>query len=584
MPDPKRAHTGSLWSFHERGQIMKFFDMPYERPQVEQNKKEIEKLTEALKNAQSFAQADEVMQEMDKLNDHLHTMLSLANVRHSIDTTDKFYDDEATFIDENMPLLQESLQNWRKALYESAFRPDFEKKYGDLLFRNIELDLKSFSPAIIPEMQRENALTTEYQKLIASAQIPFEGGVYTLSQLTPFKMSADDRIRRAAWVAEGEFYMQNAEKLDSLYDELVKVRDAMGKKLGYDNFVPLGYCNMGRNSYGREEVARFREAVVKYLVPVGEKLQKEKAARLGFEYPLNYADNALSFRDGNATPQGSADDILAHGKTFYHELSPETHEFIDFMFENELFDVLSKKGKAGGGFCTSFPDYRSPFIFANFNGTQGDVEVMTHEAGHAFAGYTARDMKPAEYRHATLDACEIHSMSMEFFAWPWAEGFFGKDTRKFYYSHLANAITFIPYGCMVDHFQHIVYDHPELTPAQRHEEWRKLTAIYMPWIKLDSIPFYGDGRAWQRQQHIYNSPFYYIDYCLAQTVALQFWACMQKDRADAWQRYLSLVRLGGSRPFDQLVKAAGLSVPFEEAALQEVAAAAEQWLGQNKPQ
>ncbi len=563
---------------------MKFSDMPYSRPDIAGIQREIGQCITALQNAGSFADAEQAFLAMDKLSDRLSTQVALAQIRHLIDTTDEFYDAESNFADEQLPLVQESFQKWNRALFDSRFRPDFEKKYGELLFRNLEIALKAFSPEIIPDMQRENALVTEYQKLIASAQIPFEDGVYTLSQLTPFKMSADDTRRRKAWEAEGRFYMDNAEKLDSLYDEMVSLRTAMGKKLGFDSFTGLGYCRMNRNSYGPDDVARFREAVVKYLVPVAEKLQKQQAERMGFAYPMNYADNALMFRDGNATPQGTAEDILAHGKTFYHELSDESREFIDFMFENELFDVLSKKGKAGGGFCSDLPDYKAPFIFANFNGTQGDVEVITHEAGHAFAGYMSRNITPAEYRNPTLDACEIHSMSMEFFAWPWAEGFFGKDTAKFRYSHLAKAITFIPYGCMVDHFQHIVYENPGLTPAQRHEEWRRLTAVYMPWIALDSLPFYGDGRAWQRQLHIYCDPFYYIDYCLAQTVALQFWACAQKDRSDAWQRYMSLVRLGGSRPFAELVRAAGLTTPFEASALQDVAQTAEQWLAKNEPQ
>ena len=208
-----------------------------------------------------------------------------------------------------------------------------------------------------------------------------------------------------------------------------------------------------------------------------------------------------------------------------------------------------------------------------------DVEVVTHEAGHAFAAYMNRDRIPYSYVWPSMEACEVHSMSMEFFAWPWADGFFGADARKFRYSHLAGALTFIPYGTMVDHFQHIVYEHPELTPAQRHEEWKKLAAIYQPWMRLDGeIPFYGAGEYWQRQMHIYQSPFYYIDYCLAQTVSLQFWAMLQKDRADAWSHYMAYTKQGGSRTFTELLKNAGLTTPFEESCLRGVSEAAKAWL------
>lgn len=319
--------------------------------------------------------------------------------------------------------------------------------------------------------------------------------------------------------------------------------------------------------------------MVKYLVPLADSIYREQAKRLGKQYPMSFADNALMFRSGNPAPCGDADAILAQGKKFYEELSPETGIFFNTMLDNELLDVLSTPGKAAGGYCTSLWDYQVPFIFANFNGTQHDVEVVTHEAGHAFAAYTNRDRVPYSIVWPSMEGCEVHSMSMEFFAWPWAEGFFGKDTRKFLYSHLAGALTFIPYGTMVDHFQHIVYEKPDLTPAERHAAWKELLGIYMPWMKLDGeIPFYSEGEGWQRQKHIYESPFYYIDYCLAQTVSLQFWAMLQKDRANAWEHYMAYTRQGGSRVFTELLKNAGLDSPFEESCLRGVCEEAKAWL------
>ena len=353
----------------------------------------------------------------------------------------------------------------------------------------------------------------------------------------------------------------------------------MGRKLGYDGYMQLGYYRMMRNCYTKEDVEKFRAAVVKYLVPVATEIYKEQAKRLGKEYPMSFADNALAFRSGNARPVGTPDDILAQGRKFYDELSPETSEFFRMMLDRQLLDVLSTEGKAGGGFCTSIPDYEVPFIFANFNGTQHDVEVVTHEAGHAFAAWMNRDRVPLASVWPSLEACEVHSMSMEFFAWKWAEGFFGADTRKFYYSHLSDALTFIPYGTMVDHFQHRVFEEPDLTPAQRHAVWKELLGIYMPWMRLDGdIPFYADGEGWQRQHHIYDRPFYYIDYCLAQTVALQFWARIQKDPQAAWENYMAYTKQGGSAVFTGLLKNGGLDSPFGDKCLKEVCAAARKWL------
>lgn len=561
---------------------MKFSEMKYERPDPEAAKQRAEEIKTAFMKAGSFEEAEAAFLSWDRFTSHIETMISLAYTRHSIDTTDEYFEQEVDYIDQVSPVFTEIQQSFTKLLVKTAFRPQLEEKYGKLLFLNAEIFLQAFSPEIIPETQQTNALETEYQKLIASAQISFDGKTLTLSQLAPYKQSENDEVRRAAWLCDAQFYRENGDRLDQIFDELVKLRTGKAKKLGYDNFVKLGYLQMNRNCYTPEDVAKFRESIVKYIVPVAEKLYREQAERTGLPYPLTFADAALHFRDGNPKPQGTPEDILAIGKKLYHELSEETAEFIDVMLDNELMDVLSKKGKASGGYCTEFADYKVPFIFANFNGTADDVEVITHEAGHAFAFYTARDIIPSDNKSPTLEACEIHSMTMEFFGWRESEAFFGKDAEKFRYHHLFGALTFLPYGAMVDHFQHIVYEKPEMSPQQRHTVWKELTATYMPWINLDGTPFYGEGKGWQRQLHIYENPFYYIDYCFAQTVALEFWVIMQQSHEEAWSRYRKLVNKAGTQTFTELVRTAGLPSPFEETALREVAESAMRFLQQRR--
>ncbi len=558
---------------------MKFSEMPYERPDWEAFKAKQAEFTARLKAAESYGEARAVFLEKENTDKHTETMSTLASIRNSIDTRDKFYDSEMDFWNAALPEWEECEQAWNIAMLESPFRKEFEAEYGGLMFLNTEIALKAFSPEIVPQCQKENSLTQEYQKLIASAKVPFEGKTYTLAQMGPFQNDSDDARRLAAWKAVGTWYKEHQADLDRIYDELIHLRDEMGRKLGYEGYTTLGYYRMKRNCYGKEDVEQFRAAVRKYLVPLAERIFREQARRIGVEYPLSYADNALKFRSGNPKPQGTADEIIAQGKKFYNELSPETSEFFQTMLDNELLDVLATEGKAGGGYCTSIPDYKVPFIFANFNGTQGDVEVVTHEAGHAFACWMNRDRVPASYIWPGMEACEVHSMSMEFMAWPWAEGFFGPDTKKFLYSHLAGALTFIPYGTLVDHFQHEVYANPDMTPAQRHAVWKELQHQYMPWVRLDGdIPFFADGEAWQRQSHIYEAPFYYIDYCLAQTVALEFWALLQKDKKAAWEKYMAYTRQGGSCTFTDLLKNAGLDTPFDEKCLREVCETAGQWL------
>ena len=560
---------------------MKFSQMPYERPDLEAVKVQLNEFNERLARAESYESAKAVFLERETYEKHVDTMESLVSIRHSIDTRDEFYDEEMKFWNTSGPVLEEYRQEWNRVMLESPFRPQFEEEYGNVMFIKAEMAKKTFAPEIIPDLQKENELATTYEKLLASAQIPFEGNMYTLSQMTPFKNDADDDRRLAAWKAEGQWYKDHQKELDDLYDQLVHVRDQIGRKLGYDGYTELGYYRMQRNCYGKEDVERFRAAVVKYLVPVADEVCREQAKRIGRAYPLSFADAALKFRSGNPKPCGEPEDILAQGKKFYDELSPETSRFFNTMLDQELLDVLSTPGKEAGAYCSSIADYGVPFIFANFNGTQGDVEVVTHEAGHAFAAWMNRDRVPYSQIWPGMEACEVHSMSMEFFAWPWADGFFGEDTRKFKYSHLAGALTFIPYGTMVDHFQHIVFEKPNMTPKERHGVWKELLGIYMPWMKLDGeIPFYSEGEGWQRQHHIYSLPFYYIDYCIAQTVALEFWAMIQEDQKNAWEHYMAYTRQGGSRVFTELLEHAGMVSPFDENCLKKVAEAAKKWLSE----
>ena len=561
---------------------MKFSEIEYKRPDIEKAKEFFASAAERLAAAGSFEEAERVFLEVEDYSAAVGSMLTVANIRHDIDTRDEFYDAESAFIDAAGPELTEYEQRWNEAMLKTPFRARFEEKYNRLMFLNTEIDLRTFSPEIVPEMQKENALVSEYSKLLASAQIPFEGREWTLSQLSPVKQDPDEARRAAAWAAEDRWYTERQPRLDAIYAELVGLRDAMGRKLGYADYIPLGYDRMQRNCYAKEDVERFRAAVREYIVPIAEQVYARVAARLGKTLPMGYADCAMWYTDGNAKPVGTPEEIMENGRRFYHELSGETAEFIDFMFERGLFDVLSRPGKAGGGYCTTLTAWKMPFIFANFNGTSGDVEVITHEAGHAFASYTARDIVPAQSASPSLEACEVHSMSMEFFAEAWAELFFGPAADKFRWQHLADAITFIPYGTLVDHFQHECYEHPAWTPEERNARWLELQRAYMPWLKPEEgLGFYASGRAWQRQRHIYEYPFYYIDYCLAQTVALEFWAMIREDRAAAWEKYMAYTRPAGTLTFRELLRQAGLGDPFDGGTLQAVAEAAQEWLNSN---
>ena len=560
---------------------MKFSEMKYERPNMDEVFGKLAEMTQALRHAETYAQAKDVFEEEDKYCSHIETLQTLAQIRYDINTNDSFYKTENEFWMTVSPQMEEYTNSFNDALLDSPFRKEFEADYGNILFLNGEIKRKTFCADNIPDMQKENQLAQDYEDLLASAQIPFEGGVYTLSQMEPFQNDPDDDRRLAAWIAVGTWYKQNQPQLDDIYDKLVHLRDGMGKRMGYKGYTTLGYYRMQRNCYTKEDLAKFREAVVKYVVPVAEEIYRAQAERLGKSYPLSFADAELEFRSGNATPQGTAEDIIKAGTKFYDELSPETSEFFHTMLDGDLMNLLSTEGKKGGGYCTTIGDYQVPFIFANFNGTQGDVDVITHEAGHAFEAWVNRKRIPSSEIWPTMEACECHSMSMEFFGQEWADDFFGKDADKYRYSHVAAALKFIPYGTAVDHFQHEVYADPDMTPAERHAIWKKLCGIYMPWYRMDGqIPFFSDGEHWQLKHHIYSSPFYYIDYCLAQTISLEFWAMIQDDIHSAWQKYMDYTKLGGSDTWTNMLKKAGLESPFEGTTLKDICSKAEKYLSE----
>jgi len=560
---------------------MKFSEMLYKRPDINAYINEVNKLTERVKNAKSYEEQLLAHKEFNVLMDKLDTMSTIAHIRNTMNTEDDFYDREKDFFDENGPLIENSSAEFYRALVSSNYRKELEEKLGKLLFENAELMLKAIDPAIIPELQEENKLVSEYVKLIASAQLDFDGKKLNLSQLRLYMESPDRNIRKDAYKKRTEFFEENKGKLDEIYDKLVKVRTKMAKKLGFENFVELGYIRMGRNCYGPKEVSAFREQVKKYMVPLSRKLNEKQRERLGLE-KLTFIDNLLYFKDGNPKPEGTPEEIFKAGKKMYDELSGETSEFFRYMLENELFDCLSRKGKAAGGYMTYIPDYKAPFIFANFNGTSGDIDVLTHEAGHALNGYLARDIEIREYRTATMETCEVHSMSMEFFTMPWMDLFFKDRAEEYKYMHLASAISFIPYGCAVDEFQHEVYMNPDMTPDERKAVWKRLESIYQPDLDYEDDPFFGSGGRWQAQTHIYSSPFYYIDYCLAQTCALQFRNLMADDYKAAWEKYLSFSRKAGTMTFTELLKTSGLRSPLDEGCMKDVCEGCEEAIDQIK--
>ncbi|MDQ8764767.1 M3 family oligoendopeptidase [Streptococcus ruminantium] len=557
---------------------MKFSEYTYTRPDYPVIKEEFTRLIADLEVATSPETTRSIILDITKILNLVDTQYNLWMIRHSIDMNDEFYNEETKFWNDYSPLFEELTTNYYRVITKTPFKTELADILPETFFKQAENKLKTFSSEVIPLFQKENQLTDEYSKLIAGATIEFQGKTYNLSQLSPFGQSTDRDIRKAASEASTAYFIEKEADFDRVYDELVKVRTEIAHTLGFKDYVEYGYLKMNRFDYNRDMVKVYRDEILKHIVPIVQNLRERQAKRL--QVPsLKYYDLNLEFLDGNAVPQGDPDFILDQAQKMYHELSAETGEFFDFMVEHELLDLVAKTGKDSGGYCTYIPDYKSPFIFSNFNGTSGDIDVLTHEAGHAFQVYRSRWIQSPEVVWPTYETCEIHSMSMEFMTWPWMERFFKEQVDKYKFSHLAGTLLFLPYGVLVDHFQHEVYEHPEMTPAERKATWARLQAQYLPDRDYSDSEALSRGIFWYRQGHIFASPFYYIDYTLAQVCALQFWKRTQVDHDEnAWEDYIRICDLGGTKSFLQVVAAANLQSPFKEGALESTAQAAANWL------
>lgn len=559
---------------------MKVSELKYERITQETIEKKTQEILTEVRNAKSVEEVLKARDQYVTFITEYNTSEGLSYMRYTINTVDEFYVGEKDYYDEISPKVQNFKMEYAKAMLESPFRAELEKELSPLVFKSFELESKAMSPEIIEDMVEENRLVTEYSKLMAGLMFDFNGESMPLTLLRKYMQDDDRNIRREAYEALGKGLESKSEELDSLYDKLVKIRDKMAKKMGYENYIELGYYRLGRLSYDKDMVEKFRANVLEYIVPIVAKLKTENAKRMGIDQLMLY-DNDVNVPGGNPKPVLDKDGIFEETTRMYHTMSESTGKFIDMMMENEAFDVVSRKNKWGGGYCTSFPKYNQPFILANFNGTSADIDVMTHEAGHAFADYmTNRNRFYTELNVGGMETAETHSMSMEFFAWKYMQKFFGDQADKYKFMHSFDAFSFIPYGTIVDYYQHLVYENPDMTPAQRNETWNKLEEQFRPYMSTEGMTYLSKGTRWQYQMHIYELPFYYIDYCLAQIVAFEFLLESRKDYDDAFARYVRFLSHGGEMVFTDLIAEAGLVSPFEDGALEGIAKEIEQLINE----
>jgi len=548
---------------------MKFNNIPYKRPSIQEFKASFKTILSKLELADTFEVQNNAIVNLYKLTDDFNTMFQLGNIKYTLDTNNDFFEKEVNYYDEVMPLIDNLFNKYYKILNASKFKATLTEKWGNHILNIAKYKVKGFDPAIMDDMKEEAKLSTKYTKIKGTAEIEYNGEKLNLPGLEPYMLSEDRAVRKSANLAYWNFFSKKQDDLDSLFDKQVKLRNEMGKKLGFKNYIELGYNRMSRMDYTKEMVQNFRKQIVDEIVPIATQLRERQRVRLGYD-KLEFHDLGFHFTSGNPKPKGTVNEILGKAKVMYKELSAETEEFFNYMLANNLMDVENRPGKADAGYCWCLSKFKHPFIFANFNGTAGDIDVLTHEAGHAFQYYESRNYEIMEYRTPSIESAEIHSMSMEFLTYPWMESFFEADTEKYFFSHLNGSILFLPYGCAVDHFQHIIYENPEFSADERADAWKQMEDLYLPGVPRDLAPNLANGRFWHKLGHIFESPFYFIDYVLAQICAFQFWQKANTNRKEAWKDYLCLCKAGGTAPFLELVKLANLKSPFKDGTVKSI--------------
>ena len=541
---------------------MKLSEIVYVRPKKEDILSEIASATTRFLQAKSAKEQICIEEKLQAFLENFYTMSTLADIRYSTNSNDEYYKSERDFYNETSPEIQTMVAQFYGNYLKSSFINELKKHYPPIFFTNLEMQLKTADESVIPLLIEENGLRMGFGKASRKVRFEFNGEQHSPATIEKYKNNPDRELRKGAYMAWGTSLNTVAEDLDVVFDDMVKLRTKIANKMGFNSFTELGYLRAGRNCYNKSDVKTFRELVLKHITPLCAEIRDKVKTQLGIEKNMLY-DNGV-FTSNEPKPIGTVEDIFSNGIKMYSEMSTETGRLMKKLIDWEAIDVIARDGKRQGGFCTSLSNYKLPYIFANFNGSLGDLDVLTHEFGHAFAAEKAFEIPFTTLRNGSSETSETHSMSMEFLTYPWMNLFFGDKLSEYKLNHLGSAICFLPYAVIIDYFQEWSYDNPNASPSERNNKWKELDELFCPFLSTEGIPFFADGRRWQRQPHLFFSPFYYVDYAIARVVSLQLFSLMQKDFSLAFNKYLKFLNLGGTLPFTELIKSAGLDSPFEE--------------------
>lgn len=545
----------------------RFFQSYTERLDADWVREHLEKVLKQVEEAKEKEDWEKVIQFWNETKSHIQTHFEVVSLAYQCFTQDEALEKEERRLKEEVdPVFDELNAKIREKALAASCRKELEEKFGSQYFSILKIQQDAFDPENIKLEVKINQVLADYTKLTGGASVELEGKKYPISHYKKFANDPDEGVRKASFLSFSGWYLKQRDELEKFFDRLAELRDQMGKVLGHQNFIPLGYQKMYRVDYGPDEVAQLREQIGEVLVPLARKIRQRQAKSLG--------KDAVAVWNSDFFPEWLLGemkvDIPEQPQTIlkiYQKLSPVLGKHFQNMMEKNLLDLEARDGKGPGAFCMDFSDYRTPYIFLNSVGEASDVTTMLHECGHSFQAWESREIDLLELRWPTLEACEVHSMGMEFLAYPYYEEFFTQeDAKKYKQKHLAESIFIMPYIAMVDEFQHQIYRGEAQGPEGRSQVWETIEQKYGGDLDFSDQPEWQRHR-WIRQLHIFRAPFYYIDYAIAQIGAWQLWIQSLQDKEAAMQNYLNLCRLGGTLPLKEFFAAGKLKLPFEKGML-----------------
>ena len=559
----------------------KLKDIPYKRMDFQEIQRKLDEFAEQITQAGDYDTVKKILLGSQELQKEVNENHTLAMIRMYQDSTDEYYAKEAMEQDKALAMRDSSKLN--QALISSSFAEDINREFGREFLLILDKDNRLLSEG--KDLQvKEQELMNRYQKMKATMKFEFQGKTLSEGELRPFRENPDREVRKECLKVMYRGYLDRKQEFEEILDELVKTRIKIAKANGFDSYLDYKNLEKGRREYGEKELTAFRKQIKEEVIPVMKALYEQQKERLGLE-TLTIYDYNLIFPDGNPRPAGEIQELCQAAGEMYHKLSPEIGAFYDEMLEHELIDAAPSPNKSTGiGFCTTLDKTGIPFVFANSNGTMSDVSVLTHELGHAWQAYCSMKKQPLqEYYWMANDLVEIPSKTMELFAYPYAEAFFGKDAEKFLYMHQYEIISELTFYTMVDEYEGWLYTNPQASMQERYEKFEQLFQEYNPGV--DNREFREEilaGAMLFGNMGVYMYPKYLISYVLSEMCALEFKERMDENPEQAWKDYELFCATGGSMEYVSILKQSGPSPAYVDGTVARALTGLKQRLGTEK--